>query len=611
MTLSFNKSLYEPPKGEKRLKGEIMGLEFDPTRYGMKDYAKELGEKYGQFGADYRSRLNSMGITVPIGQTTTAQGNVPAGLGVEKTETAEQSHEPSAQEVQENMNFKGESAKLNSARQLDTKKARKEAIEEVKNQYMKYGTSADDTPISEKQAKKMAKNYVENAENLENMYSTRTYVDKDAYKKAEGERKAEYKKLKKEYREQGMSRREAKRKAKSELVNNEYLDSKKARNFVQEHSEQFLDENGKLSQNKYKKFAFGLTNTHTEANETNNAHLSLKERREAAETHHTKAGVIRDMARSAGADVERDNTGLYRTLFVVGVTGAAAGVGAAVLPAVSAVSGSAAAAGAAAGAGAAVGAGTGAAAGAGASAAAGAGAMVTINGVGAVAGGATGLAAGSLLSGFLRDKGNKEPHIYEPGKSKQVQNDEVNPQPIENDDPIEVCQLKPDESHEIVQQEINYCTHKIIRGDDPYKIVTAKYRHEDGSRLSHAEALQIAHELKMIHGCKNYRDALNMKVGDEFRCYTEFDGLAHPELKGKKYVVDCDAETDGKSSKGPMKGRIYNFDGKYNGAVREHDNAQYYYVDCSNNRSNPFATASERDAAMAKRQAELDAAAGK
>lgn len=467
-----------------------MGLEFDPTKYGMKDYAAELGKKYGDYSAYHRGRMDA--LTVPVGKTSTAQNNVPTGLGVEKTEA----NVPSLEEVEENMNYEGESAKLNSARQLDTKKARKAAVEEAKDNFMKYGTSSNRSPITdEKQAKKMAENYVENEENLENMYSTRTYVDKDAYKKAEKERKAEYKELKKEYREQGLTRREARRKAKSELVNNEYLDNKKARNFVNDHSEQFLDEKGNLSQTKYKQFAFGLTNTHTEADETNNAHLSLKERREAAETYHTKPSVVRDIARSAGADTERDNTGLYRTGFIVGVTGLAAGIGAAVLPSISAVSGSASAAGSVAG---------GACGGAGSGAVAGAGASATIEGVGAVGGAAIGATGSSLASGFLRDKGNKEAKVYEPGKPKPVStpnepSSQTPPEkPVDNIPPVTIEKPCPE-----LRWESDVCDHAVGKGDNWSAVAQAKVlingKKPDGKLLR-----AYVHAEKLKHGITNF-----------------------------------------------------------------------------------------------------------
>ena len=81
-------------------------------------------------------------------------------------------------------------------------------------------------------------------------------------------------------------------------------------------------------------------------------------------------------------------------------------------------------------------------------------------------------------------------------------------------------------------------------------------------------------------------------------------------IKGRKYIVDCDAKTDGRRSTSPMRGRIHNFNGQYNGAVRNHNIDMYWYHDCDNRRSNIFSTAAERDAEMARKQAELNAAAG-
>ena len=45
-----------------------MGLEFDPKRYGMRDYAAEFSQKAKEMDAFNRGVLAGRGITVPIGK---------------------------------------------------------------------------------------------------------------------------------------------------------------------------------------------------------------------------------------------------------------------------------------------------------------------------------------------------------------------------------------------------------------------------------------------------------------------------------------------------------------------------------------------------------------
>lgn len=602
-----------------------MGLEFDPTKYGMKDYAKEIKAKNAEWAAYNRDRIEAMSTKISADKSTTTQTasnpaeEVRSDLGVnltstksteqsvaqQKTPATEQLSKPepvSEKQVQEEIMFNGNNVKLKTPREYTDKKAHEKAVDTVKDEFIANGTSAGQSVTNRAQARNMAENYVKNEEHLESFYSTRTYLDKNEFKAAEKSRKQARKDYYKQLRDEGVGRREARKRAnewaETNLVRNERLKNKDALGYIAKNRDQFYNPDGTFSQAKYKQFCLNLMNTHTKGGETVNGHLSLKERREAAETLHLDDDAVCDMVHRAGGNFEKDYTEVIQAGVVVGGTAVLAGAGHLIAPSI--VVGSTAAASSTAGAAA------GAGAGAGAAASAAAGATVSIKGAGAAIGAATGAATMPWLKNLFRDNGNTETRVYAPAKKEE---------PVTNpeNDPVEpeVCELEPKDLNDSVELEADYCCHTIIRGDDPYKIVMTKYRHEDGSRLSHAEALKIAHELKMIHGCKNYRDALNMKVGDEFRCYTEFDGLAHPELKGKKYVIDCDAKTDGKRSKGPMKGKIHNFGGQYNGVQRTHNINAYWYTDCNNNMSDIFNTKSERDAAMAKRQAELNAAAGK
>lgn len=654
-------------KSENILKGEIMGLDFDPTKYGMKDYAAEFKTKTEQQSAYNRGRMDALGITVPIGrETTTAPAEkTPADavrndLGVsfgnttpktddtdktqtdtttentttttednksvdetksttqtEETEKAEETTQQPAvvepqtvEQVQEQIMFTDDNAQLTTPRTLHTEEGRNNAIAKAKADFIANGRE-DGTAVTADEAQGLAEDYVRNETYKEGFYSTRTYLTKNEYKAAENLNKQAKKDYYDDLRKQGIGRREAKRRtnewAEQNLVHNEHLKNKDALKYIEAHRDQFYDENGNFSQAKYKQFCEGLMNEHTQAGETRNYFLSLKERRDAAHNLQLDDDAVCDMVHRAsddkdyngnGRNWEKDYTEVKQIAIIGGATAVAATAGALLIPGVKVGAGAASSAGAVAG-----GVTGGTAGGAVAGSAAAAGATATVE-YGALAGVPVAV-GGAWVKDLFKDNGGPEKEAYAPAKPQPVDEEQ------EDDQEQQVCELTPDEYHDVIQEEVNYCTHTIIKGDDPYKIVMAKYRHEDGSRLSHTEALQIAHELKMIHGCTNYRDALNMKVGDEFRCYTEFDGLAHPNLKGKKYIVDCDAETDGKSSKDPMKGRIHNFDGQYNGAKRDYNIDQYWYTDCNNNRSNIFATAGERDVDMARRQAELNAAAGK
>ncbi len=298
-----------------------------------------------------------------------------------------------------------------------------------------------------------------------------------------------------------------------------------------------------------------------------------------------------DMVHRAGGGFAKDYKEFKQALIILLGAGVGAGAGALLNTAASAAAGAAANAGA-----------NGAASSAGASAAA----SVTIEGLEAAGAAAGGLAAANIR---LKSKGEDDP-VYAPGKPEE------DPEPEEGEDPHEepeVCELEPDESHEVVQKEVNYCPHTVQRGDNWTKVAQTKYRVQtgtdaDGNPITRAvtphEALQIAHELKMAHGIarKDFNKCIFPKVGEELRLYNEFDGLYHSDLKGVKFIVDCDAQTDGKLAKGPMKGKYQKWDGRYNGAQRDVNINQYWFTDCDGNISNIYDNSQDRDEALAAEQ---------
>ena len=223
---------------------------------------------------------------------------------------------------------KAEKAKLNAEiqRELSTKQQRQKAVEEAKQAYLTLGTVEGKEVASEKEAKKMAENYVKDSQYKENSDGTQVFMDKKAYKAAEKERKEQRKILVEQYRNEGLSRKEAKQKADAQLVENEYVRGKKTRKYVEGNKDLFYDENGNFSSDKFKQTALKFANTHTEEGEAENHYLSLKERREVAEKENVKASVIKNIAKKSNLGYEKDNTNLYRGLYVAGVTGVGAGL---------------------------------------------------------------------------------------------------------------------------------------------------------------------------------------------------------------------------------------------------------------------------------------------
>ena len=127
-----------------------MGI--DGLSFFGKDYAAEFKEKWGsQVEAD-KKKLTSMGITIPIGQPQELKNNN-KGLEIEKEQPKEE----------------------NFQRQFSSKDDIKKAEEKAKQVFLENGVSKGgeiEEVETEKQAKKLAENYVENQYNKEQVKGT-------------------------------------------------------------------------------------------------------------------------------------------------------------------------------------------------------------------------------------------------------------------------------------------------------------------------------------------------------------------------------------------------------------------------------------------------------
>ncbi len=391
-------------------------------------------------------------------------------------------------------------------------------IKEMKQQYLEFGL-ADGTKVeSEEQAEKLAKAFVENEENKYTFYSTRTFVDKDEFKKQEKARKTRQKELKQLYRSQGASKKEAKEKAESQLILNEKLNNKKTLEFMNGYRDLFYEEDGTLSQEKIKSFVKGLMNTHTDENETDNYHMSLKERREQAVKWGCDDDILRHLCKAAGGDFEKDYTELMQAATIAGTTVMGLLIGN--LFKAEATAGSMAhdVAGNAQ---------TGAAGAAGAYAHA----EVTHAGTGA----GIGFGVGALASRLIKDPGGKEDKVYDAAKPEEPQvvinEDEEN----EESDTITSCEYSPDQvdaSHDEVEET---CTYTLKKGESLYDAV------RDGYGLkSHKEIMKFVHALKDRYGYKYTDNCWQAKwempelFGKKFSCGVNVKGTLKPENYDKK-----------------------------------------------------------------------------
>ena len=553
----------------------IDGLSF----YG-KDYAAEFKEKWGAQVEANRKQLSSMGITVPVGQPQ---------------EKKEEEKEMKGLEVEKEQPKKEEPKKENFERQFSSKKDIKNAEKATKERFLDYGVSKGETVEdvnTEKQADKLAKNYVENLYNREQVRGTQVFMDKKAYKAAEKARKAQRRTLIAQYREEGMSRKEAKEAADSQLVENEYVRGKKTRAFVESHKDYFYDENGNFSSDKFKAKAVEYANKHTTEGEVENYHLSLKERREVAAQEGVNTSVIKNIAKKSNLDYEKDDTNLYRGLYVAGMTAAGAGVGAAlgasgVLASnvvATATSTATATSNATAniydGAGNIIESAT-------ATDTATAKAKSGVNaGNGAITGATTGLGLGLATMNFIKDKGKQEAKVYEPGMPPAPQQ----PKPsVEPDTPPVVA---PQDSNKPTTPEVNkpepcpvetwqseYCDHKVKRGDDWTKVTLAKVKTINGKRPDGKVLKAYVHAEKLKHGVTNFALNTMPKVGETMRVYSDFSDLLadegivkkHPELlllKDAQIVLDCDGDTNGRHSGARPRVRYTPFFGQITEAVK-------------------------------------------
>ena len=487
-----------------KLKGENkMSINNVSNFYG-KDYAAEFGKKWEAQINENQKQLSGMGVTVPIGQSVDKKPEL-TGLQVEKSDVT-------AEKID---------------RELTSDKAIKQAEKEAQKAFVEYG-SEDGKKVSEKDAKKLAKNYVENEQHKEEVKGTQVFIDKKAYKAAEKERKQNYEKLYDTYREQGLTRKEAKRKANAQLADNEYIHGRKTRKFVENNRAYFYDENGNFSSDKFKQKAVEYANINTQEDETLNYHLSLKERRAAAQQEGVNAKVIKNIAKASNLDYEKDNTNLYRTAFVATTTGAGIGIGS-----LFHISSSAAAA-AGASSSATAGAGAGAAASGAADAAASAAAAASING--AAVGGISGAAAGVGGAGFLADKGVNEKRVYAPGKPeepahkpKTPEHDLIPPQaPADTPaQPTPPAQIPCPED----KWESEYCDHKVKKGQNWSTVILGKVE-VNGKKPQGNVLKALIHAEKIKHGVTNFK--LNT-MPSTMRLYTDYSDLLENAEIMKKY----------------------------------------------------------------------------
>lgn len=509
-----------------------------------KDYAAEFKDKWDTQISENQKQLSKMGVSIPIGQTETKKSETLTGLEIEKSDVT-------AEHVD---------------RKFTSDEAVKKAQEEAKQAFSAYGTENGDQ-VTEKDAQKMAEKYVENEQHKENVQSTQVFLDKKEYKAAEKERKAEYKDMYHQYREDGYTKKEAKKRAKAQMVENTYISGSKTRKFIENNRNYFYDENGKFSSDKFKQKAVEYANINTSDDETKNYHLSLKERRAAAEQEGVSANVIKNIAKTSNLDYEKDNTNLYRATAIGGGTALGFGIGSLF----TASSAAAAAAGASSTAGAATG--SAAASGAAASAAS-AAAAASVNG--ALIGGAAGAAAGTATAGFLKDKGEIEDRVYAPGAPQEQRKPKPSPEPdlippkAPNDKPNkEVPEIEiAKEPCPTEEWESPYCDHKVRKGQDWSTVILGKVT-VNGKKPQGNVLKALIHAEKLKHGVTNFK--LNT-MPSTMRLYTDFSDLLEneaymkkcPELKYLKDAdirVDCDGKAASKKSTGKPKIRYTRFTG--------------------------------------------------
>ncbi len=514
--------------------------------------AEDYKEKWDKEAKETQNKLAN--ITIPIGQPTAKKSETLTGLEVEKSDVT-------ADHVER---------KLTSDEEIGKAEA------QARKEFYQYGTENGKEVNDYKEVHKLAENYVENEKHKENVQGTQVFMDKKAYKAAEKQRKADYKEMYNQYREDGYSRKEAKQMAKARLVENEYISGRKTRKFIEDNKDYFYDENGNFSSDKFKQKAVEYANINTKGDETLNYHLSLRERRAAAQQERVSANVIKNIAKKSNLDYEKDNTNLYRGLAIGGATAVGAGIGSLF----SVTSSAAAAAGSSSAADAVIG--GSAAANSSSAAAAAAAASASVNGT--IVGTGSGLAVGVGGSTFLRDNGKTEDRVYAPGKPQQPQTKKT---PSEPDVPPTTPRQEtpatetpvvevPKKDCPVRKWAAPDCNYKVEKGDCWAGVIagtmTVKGKVPQGKLLR-----ALVHAEKIKHGITNFKLNTMPEVYDEdeykklraknpeaarkykdthtMKMYTDFTDLLeneeimkkHPELKylqGLKegdIIVDCDA----------------------------------------------------------------------
>ena len=537
-------------------------------------------------------------------------------------------------------NFSISNVPVDNRRIDKDKNYRKQVRNALVQQFMTNGTVSNPTAMSKKDAEKLADRYIENMRDQANFLGTVTYIDKDAYNKAKKDRKAAYKDLVKQYRAEGMSRGDAKRKADYMLARVERVKNDDALRIINDpqYKDLFKDENGQFSSTRLKQFTLGLANTHTGTDEVTNYHLSLKERREMAARMGWDDDALCELAHRSGLDFEKDYTEVLQIAVALGGVAVGAGTGALLNRTITA--------GASSTAGDIAGAVVNGVGGAGASSSASGAAGVRLTKNYALEGAGIGGAIGGTIAPFVKDNGGTEPDVVAPAEPPKAEPQKEEPPKQE---PPTICELEPEELHQNFEVPVSTCEYSVQPGDNWSKVVLAKYRVKTGvdaegnpitRPVTNKEARTICRELKMVHGIgkDQFKDCIFFKpyskVVDGRRMYVgelqakglltdedrasdaykssvmslpeQFDGLYDASLKDMEFIVECDAKTDGKFARGPMKGKPGTVGNERNVAKRDQTVSSYWYTDCDNNRSEIYSTAAERDAAMRQKQQELN-----
>ena len=421
-------------------------------------------------------------------------------------------------------------------RKLDTKEEREAAVKETKEQFLKYGRSDGTEVTDEKEAEKLAKLHVKNQQYKEEFDAAAqekiVFADKDAYKKFKKETKEHKKELIDQYRAEGLSKKEAKKRAEAETANFELAARSARKGFAKLG---LVESDGTLGQ-KARDYMLEQANigNNVEGEETS-YHYELKERRatqaiERARGNRLTLHALGKMADAVDLHKEKNYTGVMRLatagaiigagVLSGGITSASASVATAAANSATPYSGSSASA-------------------------IGAGAARAHIGGGLIG------AALSPLAFLVKDPGKKVVHSFAPAKPEPVQpvqpSEPVQPtQPVQPEQPVQPIQ--PEECPE----ELAYCEHKVVKGDDWTRVAQGKVT-IDGKKIDGKLLRAYVHAQKLQHGVTDFKKNTFMKQGEAYRLYERFDNLfadeeimkKYPELallKGKEIKVDCDAD---------------------------------------------------------------------